>query len=497
MSPLHPLDWAILITYLAAMIGLGLWLSRWARTSEQFMVAGRGLPGWAVGLSILGTYVSTISFIANPGKSYATNWNPFVFSLTLPFAAWLATAYFVPFYRRAGEISAYQHLESRFGPWARTYAVVCYLVLQVARMASIIYLVALTLQSILGIDILIIILVAGVLVTFYTVVGGIEAVIWTDVIQSVILTLGMVLSAVYLILLIPGGWSELQSVAAEQHKFSLGSLGGSLSMPTFWVVFINGMVTNLTNFGIDQSYVQRYITARSDAAARRSVWLGALCYLPVSAILFFVGTALFVYYQSSAELAQEVAQLPDDQIYPWFMATRLPVGIAGILIAAVLAAAMSSVDSSLNGSATLIYCDIYRRYVQPEPSERQAMWILHASTVVWGVLGTLAALAMVRAQSVLDVWWTWAGVISGGMLGLFLLGFLSRRVTSRAAAIAVGLGLIVLIWAALTNGKLLPPAWSFPLHPFLTSGVGTGVIVLTGFFLTVASRRFRANPREP
>lgn len=125
------------------------------------------------------------------------------------------------------------------------------------------------------------------------------------------------------------------------------------------------------------------------------------------------------------------------------------------------------------------------------------MWILHASTVVWGVLGTLAALAMVRAQSVLDVWWTWAGVISGGMLGLFLLGFLSRRVTSRAAAIAVGLGLIVLIWAALTNGKLLPPAWSFPLHPFLTSGVGTGVIVLTGFFLTVASRRFRANPREP
>ena len=194
VTTLSSFDFVVLVVYVAAIVGMGCWFAKRSSKSEEFMVAGRSLAGWVVGLSIFGTYVSSISFLANPGKSYADNWNPFVFSLSLPIAAWVATRYFVPFYRNGSEVSAYGHLEHRFGPWARTYAVVCFLLTQVARVGTILYLVALALSPMIGWDIRTIILITGVLVTVYTMLGGIEAVIWTDVIQSVVLTAGILVS---------------------------------------------------------------------------------------------------------------------------------------------------------------------------------------------------------------------------------------------------------------------------------------------------------------
>ena len=172
-------DIIVLLVYLAGVVGFGCWFVRRSRTTEGFMAAGRSLPGWAVGLSIFGTYVSSISFLALPGKAYGANWNAFVFSLSLPLAAWLAVRYFVPFYRKTGEISAYHHLEHRFGAWARTYAVLCYLLTQLVRMGAIMYLVGLALEPLTGLSPATLVLATGVLVTVYTLLGGIEAVIWT------------------------------------------------------------------------------------------------------------------------------------------------------------------------------------------------------------------------------------------------------------------------------------------------------------------------------
>ncbi|HLA50510.1 MAG TPA: sodium:solute symporter, partial [Thermodesulfovibrionia bacterium] len=374
MKSLANIDFIILLIYLASMVAVGFWIGRKNRTSDQFMAAGRSIPGWAVGLSIFGTYVSSISFLALPGKAYGSNWNAFVFSLSIPFTTWLAVCYFVPFYRRNGEVSAYTHLENRFGPWARTYAVICYLLTQLARMGTIMYLLALALAPITGWNVVSLILITGIIVIAYTLVGGMEAVIWTDVVQSFILIGGAFACVVILFFGMPQGYSQIFQIAARHDKFSLGSFSMSISESTFWVVFIYGIFINLQNFGIDQSYVQRYAAARTDKEAVKSVWLGGLLYLPISALFFFIGTQLFAYYNTQPQLLP--AETKPDQVFPYFIATGLPIGVGGLVIAAVFAAAQSTLSSSINCSATLILCDLYKRYIRPCATEKESMFIL-------------------------------------------------------------------------------------------------------------------------
>ncbi|HPD13956.1 MAG TPA: sodium:solute symporter [Planctomycetota bacterium] len=483
MHELPLLDVVVLLAYTAGVVGLGCWFVRRSQTTDAFMAAGRRLPGWAVGLSIFGTYVSSISFLALPGKAYAANWNPFVFSLSLPLAAWLGVRFFVPYYRRLGNVSAYHALEARFGSWARLYAVACYLLTQVVRVGAILFLVALPLERLLGWDMRLIVLATGVLVTLYTLLGGIEAVIWTDVVQSLVLGAGALACALLLTFDMPQGPGQLFEIAAKHAKFSLGSFGPSLAEATFWVVLIYGLFMNLQNFGIDQSYVQRYLTARSDREARKSLWLGALLYLPISALFFFIGTALFAYFQARPGLLPE--GLSADRVFPHFIVEGLPQGFTGLLIAAIFAAAMSSVDSSLNCSATLTLADLWKRHVRREASEREAMWVLRISTVFWGVLGTSIALALAvfhADESTLDLWWKLSGIFSGGMLGLFLLGLIARRAGNAAAAAGVACGLAVI--AAMTFLRT-------PFHTFLVPAFGATSIVLVGCALGALTRAAR------
>ncbi|MBM4040129.1 MAG: sodium/solute symporter [Planctomycetes bacterium] len=483
-------DVAVLLAYTAGVVGLGCWLMRRSRTPEEFMAANRRLPGWAVGLSIFGTYVSSISFLALPGKAYDTNWNPFAFSLSLPLAAWIGVRWFVPHYRRLGAISAYDHLEARFGPWARVYAVACYLLTQVVRVGAILFLVALALERLLGWDPKPIILGTGLLVTLYTLLGGIEAVIWTDVVQSIVLGAGALAAALLLLFGMPQGPGQLFAIAAEHGKFSLGSFGASLGEATFWVVLVYGLFMNLNNFGIDQSYVQRYLTARSDAAARRSLWLGALLYVPISAVFFFIGTALFAYYKARPERLP--AGIAPEGVFPHFIVHGLPQGFTGLLLAAIFAAAMSSVDSSLNCSATLTLKDIYQRFFRRNATEREAMWVLWISTVAWGVLGTAIALVLAIAaanERTLDVWWKLSGVFSGGMLGIFLLGLLSRRATGAAALLATAVGILLILWMTVSPAwPVFPPRLRSPFHSFLIPAFGSTAIILVGFAATCLAK---------
>ncbi len=510
------IDWVVLVVYFLGTMAIGFHFYRKSRSTEGFTAASRSLPGWVCGLSIFATYLSSISFLALAGKSYASNWNPFVFSLALPLATWIAVRRFLPYYRRTGEVSAYAHLESRFGPWARVYASVFYLLTQLARMGAVMYLMALPLSVLLGWDIRAIILVTGVSVTIYAFVGGIVAVIWADAMQSIVLMAGAGVCAVVMLLGMPEGPGQVFSIAVANNKFSLGSFGLSLAEPTFWVVLIYGVTMNLQNFGIDQNYVQRYIASRSDREARKSVWLGGLLYVPVSAVFFFIGTSLFAYYQVHPEALDEIRTMvavqklgaegldpvanPDalaatrdaltaeeigDRVFPHFIGSRLPVGITGLLIAAVFAAAMSTVSTSLNSSATLILRDYYQRYINRSAGEHQSMMVLYGATVIWGVLGTGVALLLVRVTSALDAWWTLSGIFGGGMLGLFLLGMISRRAGNPAAAAGVCLGLLVITWMSLSSH--LPERWAAlrsPLHAFMIPVFGTLTILLTGLLVS-------------
>jgi SSS family solute:Na+ symporter len=473
------LDLIVLLLYLVAVVGVGLWFARRSGSTSEYTAAGRSLPGWAIGLSMFGSYISSISFLANPGKAYASNWNAFAFSLATPIAAVIAVHWFVPFYRRIGAVSAYEHLEHRFGLWARTYAVACFLLYQMARMGTVIYLLAKAVAPLTGWPIPTTIVLTGMLMTVYTLAGGIKAVVWTGTLQSVVLIAGTAVCVAMLLAGTPGGPAAVVSAGASQGKFSLGGLGPSLYEPTFWVVFVFGLVTHLTNFGVDQSYVQRYITARDDREAAKSVWITTLMYVPVAGVFFFIGTALFVYYGERPELLPTGGTA--DDVFPHFIATRLPAGMAGLVVAAIFAASM---DANLNSMATLTLFDLYKRYLRPNASERESMKVLHVSTAIWGALSIAVGLALIRVETALDAWWNLAGVFSGGVLGLFLLGLVSRRPDRTAAAIAVAVGAIVIVWMSLPSLFDVPAGIRNPLHPNMTIIVATATIFVVGLVLT-------------
>jgi SSS family solute:Na+ symporter len=439
------LDWLILVGYFISTMGVGVYFYWRGHSVEGFTAANRSLPGWAVGLSMFGSYVSSISFLANPGAAYDGNWNAFVFSLAMPIAAAIAVHWFVPFYRRSGQVSAYEHLEYRFGAWARTYAVASFLLLQMARMGTVVYLLSLVMAPITGYDIKSIIIVTGSAMTLYTFLGGIGAVVWTGVLQSAILVTGVVICLVSVVYHAPGGVGTILSDGFDQGKLSLGDWGFSLVSPTFWVVFVYGLFINVGNFAVDQSYVQRYITARSDRDAAKSVWLTASLYVPVAAIFFFIGTGLYLFYNSQPG-SLPLTKKPDE-VFPYFISTQLPLGLAGIVIAAIFAASM---DSNLNSMATLTYCDLYKRYLRPHATEREGLLVLRSATLFWGGACVVVGLAMIRAKSALDAWWQLAGVFSGGVLGLFLLGMLCPRAKKWAGISGVAVGVAVIAWMVIS-----------------------------------------------
>jgi SSS family solute:Na+ symporter len=481
------IDLTVLTVYLFATVGLGCWFGFRKPSTSDFMTGGRSLPGWAVGLSMFGSYVSSISFLANPGKSFATNWNAFVFTLATPVAALVAVRWFVPFYRRSGEVSAYEHLERRFGPWARTYALICFLLTQMSRTAAIVYLLALAVSPLTGWSVTTVILLTGVLMIVYSIFGGIESVVWIGVVQSVVLLAGPLICIVVLLWLIPGGLAGVMQIATDSHKFSLGSLSLSLHEPTFWIVLMYGVTINLGNFGVDQSYVQRYITTPDVGQAKCSVWIAALLYVPTAGMFFFIGTALFALYSLRPELfspSLDVGRRPDD-VLPYFIAHQLPVGMSGLVVAAIFAASM---DSSLSSMATLTLSDVYQRYVRPRCGEREAMWVLRSSTLFWGIASTATALMMIHSISALDARWQLAGIFSGGVLGLFLLGLISHRADNASAIIATLAGVLVIAWMTLSPTPYWPaPLASLksPFHGFLVTVLGTLTILIVGLALAL------------
>lgn len=261
-------DLIVFIAFIAGTILFGCSFFSKKRNSDEYTSASGKMPAWVVGMSIFATYVSSISFLALPGNAYKGNWNSFTFSLSIPIASWIAAKYFVPFYRKINSISAYSFLEEKFGYWARAYASCCYLLTQVARIGSVLYLMALPLHNMLGLSVPMIIVILGIGVVVYSVLGGITAVIWTDAIQGIILIIGALACIVVLLVSMPEGPSQLFQIASQHNKFSLGSFSFDLSTTTFWVTLVYGLFINLQNYGIDQNYVQRYKTAKDDKSAR-------------------------------------------------------------------------------------------------------------------------------------------------------------------------------------------------------------------------------------
>lgn len=472
------IDVIVFVVYLAGIVLYGGSFYSKNRSSSAFTVGDSRIPTWVISMSIFATFVSSISYLALPGQAFSTNWNPFVFSLSLPLASWMAAKFFVPLYRSVNSPSAYTWLELRFGPWARIYVSVMYLLTQLMRSGTILFLLALMLNVFLGWNMVVVIAVTGLSVMVYATLGGIQAVVWTDAIQGIILILGAIVAALYLAFGMPDGPGQLFTIAAENGKFSLGSFSADLTSSTFWVVLIYGIFINLQNFGIDQNYIQRYMTASSEKEAKKSAVYGAMMYIPVSALFLFIGTSLFSYYSANPGVLP--GNIQPDRVFPFFIINKLPPGITGLLIASVLAAGMSTISTSVNSSATVILHDYFKKLLKAEDAEKKSLRILYTSTFLFSIAGMLVAIAMINVQSALDAWWKLASVFSGGMLGLFLLGYFSRKITNAAAITGVVAGVTVIAWMSLTP-IFGPGAIASPFHSYLTIVFGTTAIFIVGF----------------
>ncbi|MEX1240859.1 MAG: sodium:solute symporter [Cyclobacteriaceae bacterium] len=502
MNSLPIVDLIVIALYLAGMIGIGVYFSRKKQSTDQFTKASGHIPAWVLGISLYATFLSSNTFLGVPGKSFGENWNAFVFSLSMPFAAWIAARYFVPFYRKTGEVSAYTHLEHRFGPWARTYAMICFILTQLARMGSIFFGIALTLQALAGFDMSTIMIVSGICIISYTILGGIEAVIWTEVVQGILLTVGALVILGMIIFGMENGFSDIISIGGSDQKFSLGSYDVTdFSSSTFWVIFFYGFFINLNNFGIDQNYVQRYHTATTEKQAARGIWLCVFWYVPISLVFFFIGTALYAYFSQNPDLIIAVKDQValkkgvaisslrpadyGDKVLPYFMVTNVPSGLLGLIIAAILSAAMSTISSGMNASATVFLKDIYQRYINPDVTPKQQLIVLYAATGAIGLFSIAAGILMIGVKSILDIWWQLAGIFAGGMLGLFLLGIISKSTGNAAAKAATILGILAILW--MTFSYLIPEELSVfrnMLHINMVIVVGTLTIFLSGILIS-------------
>lgn len=486
------IDISIFLIYLVGIVIFGSSFYRRNKSSSAFTTGNKNIPTWVIAMSIFATFVSSISYLALPGQAFQSNWNPFVFSLSLPFASYMAMKFFVPLYRSVNSPSAYTYLELRFGPWARIYASVMYLLTQLMRTGTILFLLALTLNVIAGWDIVMVIIVTGLSVMVYSMLGGIQAVVWTDAIQGIILITGAVVCAVLLLFSMPEGAGQLFTLAMENHKFSLGSFSFDLKSSTFWVVLIYGFFINLQNFGIDQNYVQRYLTASSEKEAKKSALYGGLMYIPVSLLFLFIGTALYSYYSVNPGMLPDGLQ--SDRVFPFYIINNLPVGLTGLLIASVFAAGMSTISTSVNSSATVILNDYFKNTKVTTDPEKRSMMILYSSSLIFSVLSILIAIAMINVQSALDTWWKLASIFSGGMLGLFLLGFLTKNVRNSAAITGVIAGVIVIGWMSLSPIFFKSPEllkFASPFHNYLSIVFGTTSIFIIGFLIGYLISKFK------
>ena len=491
---LSAIDIGILILYSCVLIGMGVYYTRKCRTAEQFMVAGRSIPAWAAGLAVMSAYTSSISYIATPGKAFDSNWNPIIFSLCILPVAWLVCKYVVPYYRKTQLISVYSFLEERLGSWGRIYAALAFVLYMIGRVAVILYLASLLLSTFVSWNIAVVIIVIGLITIIYTLLGGMEAVIWTDVMQSVIMIVGILFCAVSLSIHVFSGPEPLIQAAIDNNKFSFGSLKFSLASQahlfdrTVWVMIIYGITEALRSLLADQNYVQKYCSVPTEREAKRSIWIAMLIYIPLTAVFLYIGTTLFALYSQGDELVR-AGITKGDQVFPYFIATQVPAGLKGLIIAAILAAAMSTVDSALNCSATVLLLDFHKRYFKPDIGERASVVFLRLGTVVWGLLGTGAALLMIRAKSILDIWWQISGIFGGVLLGLFLLAFMRIRLRLWQGLASIGISITVIIWGS--SARNLSASWQWAqcnLDKILIGAMGTGALIVVACLFGLTNR---------
>ncbi len=457
-SGLAGLDYGVIAFYLCAMLVVGWFASRGVTNTRSLFLADGKMNHLLVGISLLGTYLSALTMMALPGMAFGKHdWTYMVQLPCLAITGAVITGFILPRYRAAGVVSIYQYLEMRQHVVVRLLAAASFLIFAIGRLGLVLYLPALAFHTVTGFPLAWCIIITGVVVTAYTALGGLKAAVWTDMAQVAVfiggafLTLGLILSEV--------GVERFIDIGLAHNKFRLLALDPDVfQITTYWLI-LETLYQTIRIYGTQQDMAQLYLSAASTEKAARSVWMGVLMYIPLGFIFYFMGTAFFAFYQVFPD-----PNLPPkpDQILPYFVVHHLPTGIAGLVLAAIFAASMSSIDACMNSASTVCVEDFVRRFSRRERSDHTYLRLARLLTVLWGVLMILAGLLFMEVQYAQIMWGKVMGFCTNGVLGLMLLAFLPFRVDWRASltgfvlsyaclAAAVRSDVTFLLWPVIGN----------------------------------------------
>lgn len=477
------LDAIVVLAYMTAMVAIGLRFARRQTTTEVYFVAKRSIPGWALSMSLLATIISAVTFIAYPGSGYAGNWSMLVPGAMVLVVLGFAGVVIIPFYRSVVRMSAYEYFERRFGYPARAYSSAAFVIGSFTKMAFVVYLLALTVASITGWRLEFVVVGVAVVTIFYTLLGGLHAVIWADVVQGFVLWFGIVVCVGYLFFRSPGGISAVLALARANHKFDLGSSALIFSKPTIVVLSLYGFFWYLQKYTADQTMVQRYLAAKSGKQAFRGLIIGAALCIPVWMLFMLIGTQLWAFYRLTGELLPSYITKPD-QVFPYFIKTHIPAGIAGLFVAALFGAATATLSSDLNCISVVVVEDFYRK-LRPRATDQRRLHVAKCFVAIFGILTALSAIRLAHTLgTALSLWYTISAVVAGGLAGLFLLGFLSTRANRQGAYFGIAASLMFTTWATLTldGGNIVNLGrYNFPLHDFMIGAVGHVVLLVVGY----------------
>jgi SSS family transporter len=479
---LSGIDYAVIVVYLGALVWIGAWFTRSEKSTEQYFLGGRRVPWWAVGLSIFGTSLSAITYLSIPAHAYATDWTNFLANLGILVVAPLVVLFYLPRFHQYPIHTAYEYLERRFHLALRIYGSLCFMLFQFGRVGIVLYLPAITLTAATGMNIYLCIALMGVLATVYTVLGGIEAVIWTDVVQSFVLVFGAVLALVIILLRVEGDPLTMAQTAWDAGKLHSFDWRLDYTAATVWVVLLGNAFSNLYPATADQTIVQRYLSTKDVPTAARAVWTNALLTLPVTLLFFSLGTALWLYFRQHPEVLDP--DLRNDAILPLFVMAEFPVGLRGVLIAGIFAAAMSSLDSSINSVASVLVNDYYRRLAR-NVNEHRALIAARVITLVFGALGTGMAMYVARLESI-SLWEPFLallGLVGGGLSGIFALGMFTTRANTPGALAGVAASALAVTYARTTD-----------MHIFLYGMVGFLTAFVVGYVVSLPFGRRAPGP---
>ena len=472
--------WSVVGGYALLMAGMACFFIFKKKDENDYFRGGNRIPWYVAGMSIFATMLSSITFIAIPTQAYLQDWRYFVMAFFIIGMAPVAIYYYLPFFCRLGITSAYEYLEKRFNLGVRLFGSAAFVVFMVCRVAVVTLLPAIALNAVTGISIDACILICGVLTMVYCSLGGLEAVIWSDFVQGIVLMGGAVSVLVLLIMKTgPAGahFSTFWSVADSCGKTRMWDFRLLFTQPVFWVVAVQGLISNLSSYTSDQCVIQRYIATPDENATKRSLWFNGCMSVFAQIVFYGIGMALFAFYRTNPS-AMDVTMPKGDSVLPIFMATEMPPWLAGLVIAAVFAATISTLSANLSSASTAVVTDFVKRF-RPGISGKAQIRCGQVCTYVVGIVGIMAALTLARmeSQALFDNFNKYIAMLTAGLTGLFFMGVFMPRIKGVAAV----LGLLANYFVCFSCEILNCNVFGLKFHPFLLGGIGLVVCVLVSY----------------